>query len=1056
MSRPRPRSASLKALPPDQPVQTVEVQNISPAVHWSVNSKEKPGVRPRPLKSVSLKLAKGDGSPTAATRSNSAGAAWGSGELLIDGRQCIHKAGAPGASGASGPDRRGTEADKAGRRPSALPRSEFIETPARPPGLPKAAPSTSSYPSRPTAAVPDDEARPSSASYQRAAAIYASLPTPGGTRTLVRDADGFIFRPTVEAEVKAAPPQRLRPGSRGLNELVASLTKPRENPRPAEAHPVEVPRGVSTDLPDRPDRPEPRIAWSEGAPDDAVENFFDASDLAAQIRRDWLAKQLSELEASSCESKQDGASLRTEDGRRSMGELERSLAKAKERAEKNRKELKGYMESLRSKLFQADGDLAATNEELLVSLPPDFDDVVDINASLTSAERRRSKPRSISSEGGSELAEGFRLPTFLEKYFYDEKAVELPIVQMQHEDTELDKVARQVARLDALLSRREADGLARLKAAKEELAATKEHLRRESEQSEAEKIELLKKLKEKGFLRSSSSTSKAASAASSSANSPRHSSSVACMSPSKTSSEVDWSGWECSVELETPSTAAPAKSAPFVAQPGVEHVKEDEADTSTFLTATADRNLGPRTGKTGPRSKLEPVVEDTVHERKNEEQEETPSGDERIIVPSPFLEELLHDPYDLNALHAIDDKLAQLVPESEWEAKSIRSATNGSEVSAGVQSKTSKHTVFSHVASSLPGEPVLREQLEEREARKALMAIDDALGRLQEQRQSEQLQPEQLQQLLLQAAASQSAMDSSSKVLTLTAEAGDLEASLQQMLQPLRITTSSNMSPESTGASNSASGALLEAKQILLRLSESNEEWDSTNMEVRCTMAELEDSVRALEEQASRPTAQKEEEPTDDLMLEMSTWATKLEELSREALLVAEQGLPQVQEHTEPDAGGASASVPPDLQAVTAPEGDVGDAGDEGDLGRLVLPSLTMAEEADDGLLDSDAESGSSGNSPVFLPAPEVEVTKALDLDLPEGRWSDEELEKLSRAMEEHFGPVKRSFMPMQVRGKGNRLGELVLQAQVPGGGFSAESYRRLTPSKKSQFSPNF
>lgn len=1033
MSRPRPRSASLKALPPDQPVQTVEVQNISPAVHWSVNSKEKPGVRPRPLKSVSLKLAKGDGSPTAATRSNSAGAAWGSGELLIDGRQCIHKAGAPGAPGA----------DKAGRRPSALPRSEFIETPARPPGLPKAsAPSTSSYPSRPTAAVPDDEAeaRPSSASYQRAAAIYASLPTPGGTRTLVRDADGFIFRPTVEAEVKAAPPQRLRPGSRGLNELVASLTKPRENPRPAEAQaPGEVPRGVSTasDPPDRPDRPEPRIAWSEGAPDDAVENFFDASDLAAEIRRDWLAKQLSELEASSCESKQDGASLRTEDGRRSMGELERSLAKAKERAEKNRKELKGYMESLRSKLFQADGDLAATNEELLVSLPPDFDDVVDINASLTSAERRRSKPRSISSEGGggtqgragggSELAEGFRLPTFLEKYFYDEKAVELPIVQMQHEDTELDKVARQVARLDALLSRREADGLARLKAAKEELAATKEHLRRESEQSEAEKIELLKKLKEKGFLRSSSSTSKAASAASSSANSPRHSSSVACMSPSKTSSEVDWSGWECSVELETPSTAsAPAKSAPFVAQPGVEHVKEDEADTSTFLTATADRNLGPRTGKTGPRgSKLEPVVEDTVHERKNEEQEETPSGDERIVVPSPFPEELLHDPYDLNALHAIDDKLAQLVPESEWEAKSIRSATNGSEVSAGVQSKTSKHTVFSHVASSLPGEPVLREQLEEREARKALMAIDDALGRLQEQRQSEQLQPEQLQQLLLQAAASQSAMDSSSKVLTLTAEAGDLEAALQQMLQPLRITTSSNMSPESTGASNSASGALLEAKQILLRLSESNEEWDSTNMEVRCTMAELEDSVRALEEQASRPTAQKEEEPTDDLMLEMSTWATKLEELSREALLVAEQGLPQVQEHTEPDAGGASASVPPDadLQAVTAPEGDVGDAGDEGDLGRLVLPSLTMAEEADDGLLDSDAESGSSGNSPVFLPAPEVEVTKALDLDLPEGRWSDEELEKLSRAMEEHFGPVKRSFDADAGKGQGEPAG---------------------------------
>ena len=30
---------------------------------------------------------------------------------------------------------------------------------------------------------------------------------------------------------------------------------------------------------------------------------------------------------------------------------------AKEKAERNRKELKGYMESLRSKLFQADGEV---------------------------------------------------------------------------------------------------------------------------------------------------------------------------------------------------------------------------------------------------------------------------------------------------------------------------------------------------------------------------------------------------------------------------------------------------------------------------------------------------------------------------------------------------------------------------------------------------------------------------------------------------------------------------------------------------------------------------
>lgn len=69
----------------------------------------------------------------------------------------------------------------------------------------------------------------------------------GGTRTLVRDADGFIFRPSVEVgrrwdlgrrevEAKPVPKPRLRPQrcaawnfmvcrSRGLNDLVASLSK---------------------------------------------------------------------------------------------------------------------------------------------------------------------------------------------------------------------------------------------------------------------------------------------------------------------------------------------------------------------------------------------------------------------------------------------------------------------------------------------------------------------------------------------------------------------------------------------------------------------------------------------------------------------------------------------------------------------------------------------------------------------------------------------------------------------------------------------------------------
>lgn len=53
--------------------------------------------------------------------------------------------------------------------------------------------------------------------------------------------------------------------------------------------------------------------------------------------------------------------------------------------------------------------------------------------------------------------------------------------------------------------------------------------------------------------------------------------------------------------------------------------------------------------------------------------------------------------------------------------------------------------------------------------------------------------------------------------------------------------------------------------------------------------------------------------------------------------------------------------------------------------------------------------SDEDSDGPVFLPVPDIEVTKALDPEiLPEGPWSDEMLERLSRAMEEHFGPVAK------------------------------------------------
>ncbi|CAK9009271.1 unnamed protein product [Durusdinium trenchii] len=951
-SRPRPRSASLKALPPDSPTQP-EVTNLSAgaaaAAHWSV-TKEKPAAgRPRPLKSVSLKLAKGDGSPTS-MRSNSAGGtggtAWGSGELVIDARQQVRR------DVGSGPPSRGSAcevpqaASVATRQRQGQPQSsrtrlvESHPTAARPP-MPRPAAEasfqnegrSSSYPSRPSSFDEEANSRPSSAAYQRAAAIYASLPkTPEGTRTLVRDADGFIFRPSMQAESVSTRP--------------VVKKEPEEEPQQRPA---------------------------------------------------------------------DG---------RSMGELERSIAKARERAERSRQELTGYMESLRSKIFHFE-DGNPTNEELLVSLPPDFDDVVDINASLTASERSRpsSGGKGVHSSQLETIDAGFKLPSFLVKYFQEDLGqAELPIVKMQKQESELEKVARQVAKLDRLLSRQEAEGLARLKAVKEEIESTKESLRRESEKTEAEKLQLLKKLKEKGLLRSQpSGLSKAPPAESSSNDIPREKArSAACFTPS-VGSEVDWSGWECSAEVE--STFAPSKDA-WCATPQPAHGDhlvtpepahgdqcEGESDTTTFtLTATTADLTKISQGLPPKQAKFDPVVEDTLHEEKGVVDD---GAGEELVVPSPLPEELLADPYDLQAIHAIDDQLAKIIPESEWEAKSIRSVHNGSDVSAGhvsagVKSKMSKQSAFSYLSSSsLPGEPVLREQLEERESRKALSAINDRLGRLQEERHSE-LKPEQLQQLLLEAAASQVAMDSSSKVLTLTAEAGDLEDSLKRMLQPLPVTP---QTPETSGP------ALAQARKILARLSEVKEEWDSTSMEARCSFVELQDSVKALEATASRPSTAEQGEQVqsvdpDPLVAEISSWATKLQELSQEASLLAEQGMPTTARSPEVDTEGPAASMgaeeplPPPLADLATYGPKVGPSHQTDLEDSLKLPMLgAPMEDLEASSLLSDEDS----DGPVFLPVPDIEVTKALDPEiLPEGPWSDEMLERLSRAMEEHFGPVAK------------------------------------------------
>ncbi|CAE7656423.1 unnamed protein product [Symbiodinium sp. CCMP2592] len=1077
-SRLRPRSASLKALPPDAPCSpSIEVAGLA-AGHWNVNSKEKPGglggqrLPHRPLKSVSLKLAK-ESSPTASTRSNSAGAAFG--DLLLDARQCARQ-----ASHSSGPPSHGNEVPATqtvstgpvpSGRPSQASRSraggeKMVSTaPAavgRPPPPPKNPASSEVLTSsnRAVQRLPGDARslsreeedglkRPSSASYQRAAAVYASLPkTPGGTRTLVPDADGFIFRPSVEAEPKPMPRGRPRPVSRGLASLTASVAR----------SPKLSLHTASSAIDDTTDVPAPRIAWSEGiedVPPDAPGDDMLAA--AAQIRRDWLARQLMDdnevSEASPDEQDSGRWHLRTEDGRRSLGELEKSLAKAKQRAERGRRELAGYLETLRSKTFQADEADAMKDEELLVSLPADFEDVVDINASLT-AERRKSRHREPGASGDKGatppgntkgLSEDFKLPAFLEKYFFEEKAVEeLPIMRLQVEEaagsreSAVDKIARQIARLDTLLARREADGMARLKASKAEVEATKERLRRESEKSEAEKIELLKQLKERGFLRSN--TSRATSAASSVQ--PSRSSSLAPSGAATPSSEafpeqvmIDWSVWESSAETDAPSAIQSVASCPS-ASPR-EQVGQDEPDTSTFSLTSETADLSTLSGRgTGAASrashKLEPVLEDVADDdgRLSADVEGVPPDQDEEPAALAMLTE---DPYNLEALEAIDDKLAQLVPESEWEAKSIRSLRTGSEISAAGQSKISKPSVRSSALSSsvLPGEPLLREQHEDRENRKALIAINDRISQLQDEgsrRPSEQLRPEQLQQLLLQAVAAQPTPDVDDKVLSL--QAGSM----------------GNLVHVKHTAELEVAGPLSKAREILARLEQSKGDLDDVAVEAKSSWKEVEDSVRVLEQSSSQPPNVEAEDlevmgqgatgPTP----EMSTWATRLEDLAREASNVAENGVPaargtlpavDVDAFVRGDWGSADVLTIPTLssaRAGTDPEGssdaclewpvseeaarlsdghgldnpeEIGLEGDE------AIVSEWDGEDAGH-MAAGDDYSLSDDDAPVFLPVAEiVEPAKALDLELPAGPWSDEDLERYSRMMDAHLVDAK-------------------------------------------------
>jgi len=1139
-SKMRPRSASLKALPPDSPSSVSnEAPSLAPAsLHWTVNSKEKSaGSGKRTLKSVSLKLPKGSEASPTSSRSNSAGLPWGSGELLLDARQCARQ------GTGSGPPSRGSSGSEAIGHPAypvpggsrqplqpVQPSLDRGQPPAREKLSSTAPAAVGRRPPVPTRPAPGSEgsaaerrkaagrsaadslksaqaeelpSRPGS-SYERAASIYASLPaTPSGNETLLQDADSFIFKPAIQAEVKPMPkgmrrnPQAAAPSrSRGLAAaLSSSKGKPesgshlqeqvlqlQQKAKQLQARLTARDPAIDQENDEEADLPAPRIAWSEPA-GASNEEEFDSLDIAAQIRRDLLSRQLLEEEGEAeqeMEEKFQKRALTTDDAKRSMGELEDSLAKAYQRGERDRLELGSYLEALRSRTFQAPVEdsafLTGPEEEPLISMPDDFDDVVDINASMAAAERRRGRP--TSAEGSqhptpeadktsvpeSNSATSLRLPSFLEKYFDEDKAAqELPIVKMQLEEargvktkdkeTELDKGLRQIERLDVLLATREASGIARIKASKVELDAAKERLRQDGEKGEQEKYDLLRKLKEKGMLRSSApscATSRAPSepshsmvqsASQSRLNSARGSTTslVATtptpVSPTGEAKLVDWSGWASTAEEPQKPEPAPSlaslnslvlrpasrEETPAGSVQSTPRRAEDDLDTATFNLTATTADLGSlgaegkkRRGAAQART-LQPVIEDAVP---GEDLGSVPEGDvEELELEEPPLElEDLYaaDPYDLDAIRAIDDKLALLVPEQEWEAKSIRSLPMASElgsVTGEEQAKGAKsgraRSVWSHKSadSTLPGEAVLREQAEERETRAALVAINDKLSELQDAPSSRELTPEDLQKLLLQAASQSALPDAQDKVLALTAKEDDLQKSLQGMMK---------LSGSNSALAIPDQSSLAEARTILDRLANNKDEWETAFNEAEFSLGQVEEGLQSLEEIEARPAIAQDEKAIEAAVAEVNSFAGRLEELGREADLMA-LGPSQALLQNLADSGTAK-GMDGATGVADAPDVDAADSAitalpllsgagasldEEDDLGSD-FGDLPAAEGFDEADLTEDLP------APLREPVPAVEPTKALDLELPsaDGLWDDAELERVARAMDAHYGDV--------------------------------------------------
>ncbi|CAK0837281.1 unnamed protein product, partial [Prorocentrum cordatum] len=844
--------------------------------------------------------------------------------------------------------------------------------------------------------------------------------------------------------------------------------------------------------------PAPRAAWAEG-PEVELEggpaarfgrpggddDDSEVAELARQIRRDMLARRLAEEEGDAPpEPDASGApaadpaghpgrwALRTEEARRSLAALQAGLDEASARAEEQRRQLGEYVSELRSRPFAAEeappaeqsppapgatptappaaagepaegGEAPQPEEERLVSMPADFDDVVDLNAHHA-AQRRRHQSRGgpAGAAGALQVAEAaeagssatLNLPSFLEKYFFEEQAVEqLPHMRLRHEeekqkggtDSALERGLRQIARLDGLLAKREADAQARLEVAKVDFGAACERLQRQREDVERDKIEKLRRLKERGLI-PSRGASRATSAQASEAGSPasRRGLQVAVPAPGgEPAADPMWSSWTCSgAPAEAPASAEPSRGGGSAGAGGADEGGVEEPDTSTFSltsvggalpTEQARRREAPAAAAEHPAPRGSGLDARAGVQLARVEEEPPPGAGEDAeldLCAAPAEDD---DPFEPDEgswekLRRIDEQLQKLIPERDWEAKSIASLPPlGSERGGRSRSAWSRSGLGGPAPSvaddALPGDPALRQQMELRSAEMALQSIDSRLEELRSNEAASSVlalppDPEQLHRLLLQAQIEAGASDEGGGMLALDAQAAGGAAAVAEGAQLALVAGPPRSLPDSA--------PLRQARTLLGVLSGAQgSEADDAFLEAESALALLQHDAAELEapKEAILPPEGEPFGPATDL----APLAARLEEMAREARHLSEaeapgEGLlPRLREDLELEAAEEAARAQarlrslPTLSSATEPA----EADDDDDLLSLAsgVGDPDAVDDDGEGVAAAPAEAPPAAAAPGWAPAeasgPSEALRAALQIELPggDGLWDDAE-----------------------------------------------------------------